>query len=191
MATQYLLYLAPILLGFGLANATPTPVEYHYQSGDQVLQRPTKFKPVTFNGITVGVAELNQTAEVGTIHSLSDGHHFFHRGWSISDSDDGPVWKYLPQRRDQSSSLSKRVPGSETVQLYINRQSAPYLSGAVVDFLNVYEHAPFTVHEVSWSVAAGSDFGMDLYLNEAFVTSTTALFGDLVNIFWNALEIFA
>jgi hypothetical protein len=196
MFTQHLLHLTPILLGFGLAKANPTPVEYHYRSGDKVLQRPTKFRPVTFNGIAVGVTELSQTAEDGTIHSLSDGHHFFHRGWYISDSDDGPAWKYLPQFRNQTTSLEKRSgdvdPGDlGTFQVVTDRMSAPYLGGATIDFVDIIESPPFTIDEVSWTTANTNIFGMDLYFDDAFVTSTDALFGELVDIFWNALEIFA
>jgi hypothetical protein len=59
--------------------------------------------------------------------------------------------------------------------------SAPYLAGATLDFVDIIERAPFTVDEVSWSTSGTNVFGMDLYFDDAFGTSTTALFGDLVD----------
>lgn len=179
------------LLSIDLALSTPTPQEYRYITADKELRRPTYSRPVTFNGVAIGTMELNSTVTPGTIHSLSDGHHFYQPGWYLSHTDtDEPVWKYLPDRRNQSSSQPvKRQSG--TISVVVDRMSAPYITGALVDFVDTYEPTPFTIDELSWFTSGVSEMFMDVFDDGAFVTSSSALIGDLFDIFINAFEIFA
>lgn len=96
-----------LILNALLAVTALAATEYHYHADTQILRRPTTLRPVTFNGVAIGTTELNKTAEPGTLHSLTDGHHFFHEGWYLSNSSSsGPVWEYLSTRRNASSSPS-------------------------------------------------------------------------------------
>lgn len=96
-----------LILNALLAVTALAATEYHYHADTQILRRPTTLRPVTFNGVAIGTTELNKTAEPGTLHSLTDGHHFFHEDWYLSNSSSsGPVWEYLSTRRNASSSPS-------------------------------------------------------------------------------------
>lgn len=83
----------------------------------------------------------------------------------------------------------KRQSGE--VKVYIEPKTAPYIQGAFVDFMDTLEDLPFIVHEVSWVTSGVREMFMDIFDDGAFVTSSTSLIGDLVDIFCTALEIFA
>lgn len=83
-----------------LGLAAPTLTEYRYFTSGKEVLRANHTTPVTFNGIPIGTIEHNSTTEPGTIHSLSEGHHFGHRGWYITDTNGG-AWEYLPKQNDQ------------------------------------------------------------------------------------------
>lgn len=179
------------LLGVDLALTAPSVPEYRYITPGKEVRRSTSARPVTFNGVAIGTTELNSIATPGTIHSLLDGHHFYQRGWYLSHTDtDEPVWEYLPDHGNQSSTQPvKRQSG--TISLIIDHQSLPYISGAMVDYINIYDNIGFTVTEASWSTVGVGEMFLDLFDDGAFVTSSSSLFGDLAGIFFNALEIFA
>lgn len=182
-----------LVLNAHLAVTALAVTEYHYHAGNQTLRRPTTLRPVTFNGVAIGTTELNRTAELGTLHALTDGHHFFHEGWYLSNSSSaGPVWEYLPDHPNAPSSSPEKIKRqSGQIEVYVNKQSAPYLSGAFVDYVQAFEEIPFTVQEVSWVTSGVGEMFMDLFDDGAFVTASTSLVGDLVDIFCTALEIFA
>lgn len=180
------------LLNIGLALSIPTVQEYRYITAGKELRRPTYLRPVTFNGVAIGTTELNSTGIPGTIHSLSDGHHFYQSGWYLSHTDtDEPVWMYFPDRRNQSYSQPvKRQSEDGYIQVYTEANSSPYISGAIVDFADTFEPLSFTIHDLSWSTSGVGEMFMDVFDNGAFVASSSALIGDLSNIFMNAFDIF-
>ncbi|KUL82274.1 hypothetical protein ZTR_10766 [Talaromyces verruculosus] len=180
-----------LILNAQLAVAALAATECHYHAGTQILSRPTTLRPVTFNGVAIGTTELNRTAEPDAFHSLTDGNHFFYEDWYLSNpSSSGPVWEYLPTRRNASSpQMAKRQSGE--IKVYLDHKSTPYLDGAFVDVVDTLEDLPFTVQEVNWVMSGVGEIFMDIFGDGPFVTSSTSLIGDLVDIFCSALEIFA
>jgi hypothetical protein len=180
-----------VLLSIHSAFGAPASPEFHYRTEDgKTLNRPTASRPVTFNGVAIGTTELNKTAESGAIHLLEDGHHFFHKGWYLSDSAAGiPVWQYLPDRQNSSSDSQpkKRQSGYEF--------DASFSNGLQLELdlssWNMQWRTLPLVEEINWSTNWPGSFALDLFDDGAFVASSTSLIGDLADIFFNALEFFA
>lgn len=180
------------LLNIHSAFGAPASPEFHYQTEDgKTLNRPTVSRPVTFNGVAIGTTELNKTAEPGAIHLLEDGHHFFHKGWYLSNSAAGtPIWQYLPDHRNPSSdSQPKKRQSGYDIDIDLG-DGAQFLELDLSSWNMVWRSVPL-VEEISWSTDWTGSFALDLFDNGSFVTSSTSLVGDLVDIFFNALEIFA
>ena len=100
------LSMSSILLFIGIAVCAPSISEHHYFSGKEELLRPNYSTPITFKGSIIGAAELSSIAVSGTTHSLSDGHHFTHVGWYLTDTDGG-VWEFLPDHQNSVMVTSK------------------------------------------------------------------------------------
>ncbi|KAH8803637.1 hypothetical protein F5884DRAFT_756905 [Xylogone sp. PMI_703] len=162
--------------------------EYHYMYGSERI-RTNVTRPVTFGGVIIGTTELNKTATPGTAHALSAGHHFRHEDWYLTDADGGS-WEYLPnlradrlrggvQKRQASADFTFTAMG--TTLLHETLHSVGTTAFAFAS----------TESEISWQwVTAVSGEALDLIDSGSVVASSTALVGDLVDIFFNALEIF-
>jgi hypothetical protein len=97
----------PTVLAALSTIAVPTVTlqpEYHYYSGDAKIKTVTS-KPVTFNGIAIGTAELN-ASDVGNWPALGDAHHFRHPGWVLADTNGGS-WEYIEYRTIQNGTELK------------------------------------------------------------------------------------
>jgi hypothetical protein len=184
------------LLNTRSALGAPASPEFHYRTEDgKTLNRPTASRPVIFNGVAIGTTELNKTAESGAIHLLEDGHHFFHKGWYLSDSAAGtPVWQYLPDRQNSTSDsqLKRGRPEGILTGSYIESPGSQIVEIQLpFDEYDAYYYPISLAEEISWSTDWSGSFALDLFDNGSFVASSTSLIGDLADIFFNALEFFA
>lgn len=174
------------------ALGAPASPEFHYQTEDgKIVNRPTTSRPVTFKDVAIGTTELNKLAEPGAIHLLEDGHHFFHQGWYLSDSDAGtPIWQYLPDRRNSSSDIQPKKRQSEGlfIDSHIDYAGRQILE---IQFEADLYYTLDLADEISWSADFVGSIALDLFDNGSFVTSSTSLVGDLAGIFFNALEFFS
>jgi hypothetical protein len=189
-----LLFVASLLLSANLALSTPIATdlrEFRYIGAGRELGRPTYSQPATFNGVAIGTTELNSTVAPGTTHSLADGHHFFHPGWYLSNGSE-PVWEYAPDRRNSSSArrVRRSIDGTIEVKMIVDPVTIQYLEGPAIDFANAWEDVGRTAFEIQWESWGVGEMFLDVFDDGAFVTSSSALIGDLANIFYNAFEIF-
>lgn len=179
------------LLGVDLALTAPTAQEYRYITAGKEVRRSTSARPVTFNGVAIGTTELSSTATPGTIHSLLDGHHFYQPGWYLSHTNtDEPVWEYLPDRRNQSSSQPVKRGDQISIQIWENSLVSENIIQPIDEIAMHYQYIDILATEISWSTDVVF-VALDVFDNGAFVTSSTSLVGDLFDIFFNAFEIFS
>jgi hypothetical protein len=202
------IWLAPVVLG--------SP-EYHYHVAhrNQEVQTANSSLPVMFNGNAIGTAELNLTAAPGTVHPLADGHHFYHADWVLTDRDGGS-WEYLPGRHDKAARLLRTRNMAHTRRQSYNLQMAiqgnlgsgggiPFsltldLKPAVDTFATVQTlasdagiaNAVPSASSMSWKWVDPSNTQDLLWeVGQEVIAASTSLIGDLANIFFNAVDIFA
>jgi hypothetical protein len=65
--------------------AMPVTQYYQYFSDGRELLRPNYTTPAKFNSIAIGTTELNHTGIVETVHTVSEGHHFFQLDCPLPD----------------------------------------------------------------------------------------------------------
>ncbi|KIM93306.1 hypothetical protein OIDMADRAFT_35807 [Oidiodendron maius Zn] len=184
-----------ILLHIGLAVCSPVTAEYHYHAGGKEVRRPAHNVPVTFNGVAIGTTELNSTATSGTRHSISDGHHFTHQGWVLTDNNE-PAWEYLPDIRSKVQAKSKVKRATDDIVL-LTFDGDTTIKQMVTDFIFhqgysvdvITSNALTVARDISWSEATPAI--LDLFDAGSFVTSSTSLTGDFADLFFDALEFFA
>lgn len=102
-----------VLLGVGIALASPLKV-YNYTSGGQVVRTGNPALPVKFNGVPIHTVELPKKAKAGTLHHISEGHHFYHADWILTNKNGGS-WEFRPGRK---KSLVSRQGNAESEMLF-------------------------------------------------------------------------
>ena len=192
--------LLSFVFNVGFTIGAPALSSYRYLSGDTEVRRSNHSEPITFKGIPIGTAELSNVADPGTVHSLSEGHHFYQRGWYLSDVDGG-AWQFLPNRKNATSrTIIKRqaktlgidigttnsviaiIPGGDSGgEVLIPRTTVSTITKGFID----------SATTASWDVAGEAAAALDFFDGASFVTSSTSLIGDISSIFFNALELFA
>ena len=191
-----MLLLAVFFSSVAVAATLPTP-EHRYWSGDQEVTRLNHSEPIRFNGIAIGTTELNSTGIPGAIHSLQDGHHFFHKDWVLTDTNGGS-WEYLPDIRRRG--VEKRQSG-EPDFIVFQGFSGYTIYNVFFSGSNRQEPTDFEIPTSliagsalmawSWRIEPNSGFEvMDLFDDDSIFASTSSLIGDLTDIFMNALELF-
>jgi hypothetical protein len=137
---------------------------------------------------------------------MSAGHHFCHEGWALTGKHGGS-WVYHP--RAKSINLAKRIGTPEPFEIVEWTATTPdsFRDSAGT---NIFENSGFTTldqidhsktfNKFVWFVDTSSKrslppFGFEieaLFLpNRTPVATIADTVGDLVNILFNALEIFA
>ncbi|KAH8802581.1 hypothetical protein F5884DRAFT_903236 [Xylogone sp. PMI_703] len=171
------------------ATAASAPAEFRYFGLGKEIRRGNLSVPITFNGIPIAITELDPTATNGTIHSLADGHHFRHRGWVLSDKNGG-AWEYSPRT---PASTQKRSPNIEPdINLNIHTSTSNVITGTFTNADTTFFAAPqgevFT--EVDWeffNLVDGNQL-LDLFDDGAFLTTSTAVIGELFESFFDAIS---
>jgi hypothetical protein len=191
-----------VLLYVAGALSSPTTSQYRYFHGIDEIQNLNHSRPVHFNGVAIGTNELDSEALNGTIHALADGHHFGQRGWYLSGTNGGS-WEYLPELRSlmKRASCGSLPAGEYRVCSLISASTTVSCLGALAARGASDSCTRFSVETLSnGALGAATEFAWDvtsaltatdLFDGSSFVTSSTALIGDLSSIFFNALEFFA
>lgn len=141
------------------------------------------------NGIPIGTKELHPSSVNGTIHLLTDGHHFGHEDWVLSGRN-GISWEYRP---DLKHGLTKRA-----VQGFYNFEGSAGIVRTVTytadnsGFVATPFNYASTQTSLQWEFLNESHGKFIIEFASTVVeTVTDILECDLTNIFFNALEIFA
>ncbi|KAH8803618.1 hypothetical protein F5884DRAFT_861937 [Xylogone sp. PMI_703] len=194
--------LLPLAALISAAVCSPVISQYRYVhsvNASKEIRRPDYSTPVTFNNVSIGTKALDETAESGTIHALTDGHHFFQKDWFLT-STNGGSWVYLPNLRETFTAHRKRQTAEMEIAwnvyngnigpLYVGQGLAVGEGGLLETVESVFAEPDLT--EIGWDVISdtASDIIIDFIDDGAFITSSTAFIGDLVDIFVNALDIF-
>jgi hypothetical protein len=86
--------------------------EYHIRNRNSV-QIYNASQPIKFNGVSIGTTEL-PAAPTNTIQFLSEGHHFNHKGWHLTEKNGGS-WKCSGKPK---LSLAKRIGTPEEAEMF-------------------------------------------------------------------------
>ncbi|KAL7935716.1 hypothetical protein V8C35DRAFT_278712 [Trichoderma chlorosporum] len=147
--------------------------------------------PITLNGIPIGTTELGPDSSNGTNHLLTDGHHFGHEDWAIFGTN-GIPWEYRP---DSKQPQAKRA--DPTVEGFYNFvgfdgqvHSITYMVGNSLP--PQFWTCDTTQTSLEWEYL-NEDTGRFIieFASDIVETIVDVLKGDLTNIFFNALEVFA
>lgn len=188
-----------------LATAILTKSNYHYIGNRKSIRRLAFNSPILFMGNPITAIELPAIAANGTIHQLSEGHHFFHPGWFLA-SDNGGVWQYLPELRSkvdasQRQNASKRTLATradETLTLGID--SFPKEKIIITNDQNVL--TPETIERlindaeqfadsVNWAFSGpASETVIDIIDEGATLVSSTQAVSDVFDIIFDTLAWF-
>ncbi|RFU35022.1 hypothetical protein B7463_g1281, partial [Scytalidium lignicola] len=194
--------LLPLAAIVSVALGAPVVSEFHYVHSvntTKELRRWNYSTPIVFNGVEIGVNALGETATAGTVHALTDGHHFYQRDWFLTSAN-GASWEYLPGLRENFTSQknTKRQFEEDIAWMVFNGNVGPIAptqdlavgAGGVLESVeSVFAQPDLT--EIGWDVISdSSSIIIDFIDDGEFITSSTALIGDLVDIFVNALDIF-
>jgi hypothetical protein len=207
-----------LLLASGLANASPLhgtdirstnelprDVEYRYFTNGRELERGNSSGvPVKFNKKPIGTTELPATAPSGTVHALSDGHHFRHKGWYLTDTNGGS-WEYLPElSKNKTSPIKRDADVTRLPSLFYEFMfnTDPFTQGSLSGASGT--NSPFILSQAGSGAAGdfiwawgnpGLNHIVDLAIEESdglldLVAGSTVIGGDLEDIWFNAVDIF-
>lgn len=185
---------APATSSAVVAGRAPSPTTYQYYHGTTLIKTNTS-SPVTFNGVAIGTTELNPNAVNGTLHNLSDGHHFYHQDWFLTAANDGS-WQYLPNRKDnkQKQGLSKRQSFSANFfegasDFMIHGSEFNTVGGDQIINNGVINIVPES-SGASWQFEDDSSPTLDFFQDDNFITSSIDIIGSIAGLALNAFEIF-
>ncbi|KIM92631.1 hypothetical protein OIDMADRAFT_36464 [Oidiodendron maius Zn] len=147
-------------------------------SGDDEVQVLDPSTPITFKGIPIGTVELSSIMEPGSIR--------------------GGAWEYLPDRKNITESrLKKREPSASFVASIILQETdasvrVPITSSStgIMQIVGLTDGELSLASTIDWQFYAEATASLDLFNSRSFITLSISLIGDLMNIFFNTLEIF-
>jgi len=191
---KFTLALAVLSAAISSEAAAIAQREFPYYTGGVRVKTANISEPVTFNGVIIHTAELN-ASDITTTFALTDGHHFGHYGWMLTDGpgSEGPQWKYL-EHSSTSPKLAKRQSDVFTALDFIT-DTGSALSvatdttvGSLTDIPFMSEFGFFAATEINWD--SSLDFAIDFFLDGDFVAGTEALEGVLSGFFATSWELF-
>ncbi|KAL6793242.1 hypothetical protein GGI42DRAFT_151337 [Trichoderma sp. SZMC 28013] len=167
------------------------PTQYQYYINGTLLPTPDVFSPIKLNGIPIGTEELHPSSVNGTVHLLTDGHHFGHEDWVLSGRN-GLSWEYRPDLKHHQAKRQSGAQGSYTYVASDGIQRSVTFTADDTGFIAHASNYASTQTSLQWEYSNESSTRFILELaGSAVETVTDILEGDLTNIFFNALEIFA
>jgi hypothetical protein len=107
--------------GFASPIQAPTPQQFYYTSSGKRADVNSSM-PIMFNGIPIHTQELSSEAPHETIHSINDGHHFFHKGWTLL-AKNGGTWEYQPPIWDSMITSHNTPPPTKDTHYPIRNAS--------------------------------------------------------------------
>ncbi|PVH91336.1 hypothetical protein DM02DRAFT_664105 [Periconia macrospinosa] len=154
-----------------IAGRAPLAPIYQYYHGSTLIKTNVS-SPVTFNGLAIGTTELNPNAVNGTLHNISDGHHFYHQDWRLSKRQSFEAHFF-----EGASDFS--VHGSE----FNNVGGDQIINNGVINIVPESSSA-------SWQFEHDSNPILDFFEGDSFVTSSIDIIGSIAGLALDAFEIF-
>ncbi|OAK96089.1 hypothetical protein IQ06DRAFT_351540 [Phaeosphaeriaceae sp. SRC1lsM3a] len=191
---------------FGVAHASPlkssnlqravsaiSEEEHHYIGNGKRVRTHNTSLPILFNGKPISTTEL-PVENTDSIHSLSQGHHFYHKDWYLTDKDGGS-WDYLSNAKVE---LVKRI-GTPAFSEWVNVSEQFAAATAFSTSIRLFQgtgRSVLALHEfptlTTWSgVTTIFRYTVEAVDNSGdILAASTSVFGEFANIALNALDFF-
>ncbi|KAK4066026.1 uncharacterized protein Triagg1_8335 [Trichoderma aggressivum f. europaeum] len=165
---------------------------HEYYTNATLLSTPDVFRPIRLNGIPIGTKELQPYSVNGTVHLLTDGRRFGHDDWVLPGRN-GISWEYRP---DSKHGWANRASPTQGFYNFVGSGGFVHTITCTADDAGFvaqnFDHGAFSQSSLESEYLNESRGHFTIEFASDIVESATDIFeGDLTNIFFNALEIFA